>query len=36
MLPDLGKPSKADLLTAMEGHIVGQAELIGTYQKGQK
>jgi Raf kinase inhibitor-like YbhB/YbcL family protein len=35
-LPDLGKPSKADLLKAMEGHVVGTAELIGTYQKGQK
>ena len=36
VLPDLGKPSKADLLKAMEGHVVGNAELIGTYQKGQK
>jgi Raf kinase inhibitor-like YbhB/YbcL family protein len=36
VLPDLKKPSKADLLKAMEGHIVGQAELVGTYQKGQK
>jgi Raf kinase inhibitor-like YbhB/YbcL family protein len=36
MLPDLGKPSKADLLKAMEGHVVGQAELVGTYQKGQR
>jgi Raf kinase inhibitor-like YbhB/YbcL family protein len=35
-LPDLGKPSKADLLRAMEGHVVGTAELVGTYQKGQK
>lgn len=26
--------TKAELETAMEGHIVGQAELIGTYQKG--
>ena len=36
MLPDLAKPSKADLLKAMEGHVVGQAELVGTYQKGQR
>ncbi len=36
VLPDLKKPSKADLLKAMEGHVVGTAELIGTYQKGQK
>ena len=36
VLPDLGKPSKAELLKAMEGHVVGTAELVGTYQKGQK
>jgi Raf kinase inhibitor-like YbhB/YbcL family protein len=36
VLPDLKKPSKADLPKAMEGHIVGEAELVGTYQKGQK
>jgi hypothetical protein len=36
VLPDLGKPTKAELLKAMEGHVVGTAELIGTYQKGQK
>jgi len=33
VLPDLGKPSKADLQKAMEGHVVGSAELIGTYEK---
>ena len=31
VLPDLGKPSKAQLLKAMEGHVVAYAELIGTY-----
>jgi Raf kinase inhibitor-like YbhB/YbcL family protein len=36
VLPDLGKPSKADLLKAIEGHVVGTTELVGTYQKGQK
>jgi Raf kinase inhibitor-like YbhB/YbcL family protein len=36
VLPDLGKPSKAALLKAMEGHVVGSAELVGTYEKGQK
>ena len=36
VLPDLGKPAKADLLKAMEGHVVGTAELIGTYEKGKK
>ncbi len=35
-LPDLGKPSKADLLKAMEGHVVGNAELVGTYEKRKK
>jgi Raf kinase inhibitor-like YbhB/YbcL family protein len=35
VLPDLGKPSKAALLKAMEGHVVASAELVGTYQKGQ-
>jgi hypothetical protein len=33
-LPDLGRPTRAQLLTAMDGHILGGAELIGTYQKG--
>ena len=33
VLPDLKKPTKAQLLSAMEGHILAQAELIGTYQK---
>jgi Raf kinase inhibitor-like YbhB/YbcL family protein len=32
-LPDLGKPTKAALEKAMKGHVVAQAELIGTYQK---
>ena len=36
VLPDLGKPAKADLLKAIEGHVVGTAELIGTYEKGKK
>jgi Raf kinase inhibitor-like YbhB/YbcL family protein len=34
-LPDLGKPAKAALEQAMEGHVVGKAELIGTYQKSK-
>lgn len=33
-LPDLGVPSKAQLLKAMQGHIIAQAELIGLYQRG--
>ena len=33
VLPDLGRPTKAMLEKAMKGHILGQAELVGTYQK---
>jgi Raf kinase inhibitor-like YbhB/YbcL family protein len=33
LLPDLGKPTKANLERAMQGHILEHAELIGTYQK---
>lgn len=33
-LPDLKTPTKADLLRAMQGHILEQTEMIGTYQKG--
>ncbi len=33
MLPDYAEPTKAALETAMQGHVIAQAELIGTYQK---
>ena len=33
VLPDLNEPTKATLLEAMEGHVLEQAELIGTYKK---
>jgi Raf kinase inhibitor-like YbhB/YbcL family protein len=33
-LLDLHEPTRAQLETAMKGHILGQAELVGTYQKG--
>jgi len=33
MLPDLAHPTKEQLLRAMAGHILAQAELVGTYQK---
>lgn len=33
VLPDLGAPTKSDLETAMEGHVLAQAVLVGTYQK---
>ena len=32
VLPDLSEPSKDELLKAMEGHILEQTQLIGTYQ----
>jgi hypothetical protein len=33
VLPDLGAPTKAQLEAAMAGHVLGQATLMGTYQK---
>jgi len=33
VLPDLGKPNKARLIQAMQGHVIGQAELVGVYQR---
>ena len=35
VLPDLSKPTKLDLEKAMEGHILGEAELVGTYQRSR-
>jgi Raf kinase inhibitor-like YbhB/YbcL family protein len=35
-LAGLRQPSKAQVEHAMQGHIVAQAELVGTYQKGQR
>lgn len=32
-LPDLHHPNKAQLEKAMTGHVIGQAELVGTYQR---
>jgi Raf kinase inhibitor-like YbhB/YbcL family protein len=32
-LPDLTRPNKARLLTAIEGHVLAHAELVGTYEK---
>lgn len=31
LLPDLHKPTKADLETAMRGHVLGETRLMGTY-----
>ncbi len=33
-LSGLSAPTKAKVETAMRGHVVGEAQLIGTYQKG--
>jgi Raf kinase inhibitor-like YbhB/YbcL family protein len=32
-LPDLGAATKAELERAMGGHVLGRAELVGTYEK---
>ncbi len=33
LLPDLKQPTKAQLEKALQGHILGYTELVGTYQK---
>lgn len=33
LLPDLQRPTKAQLLAAMEGHILAETHLMGTYQR---
>jgi len=35
-LPDLQRPTKADLERAMHGHVLAQAQLVGTYQKHKR
>jgi Raf kinase inhibitor-like YbhB/YbcL family protein len=35
-LPDLKRPTKAQLEKAMKGHVVASAELVGTYQKKKR
>jgi hypothetical protein len=34
VLPDLGKPTKAKLEQAMRAHVLAEAQLVGTYQRG--
>ena len=34
VLPDVGRPTKAQLLDAIKGHVIAEAQLVGTYQKG--
>jgi Raf kinase inhibitor-like YbhB/YbcL family protein len=33
VLPDLGRATKVDIEKAMKGHVLAEAQLIGTYQK---
>jgi Raf kinase inhibitor-like YbhB/YbcL family protein len=33
VIPDLGTPGKSELEQAMAGHILGEVQLIGTYQR---
>ena len=33
VLPDLGRPTKADLEKAMHGHVLAEAQLMATYAK---
>ena len=35
VLPDLRHPKKDQLLSVMEGHILAQTELVGTYEKSR-
>jgi Raf kinase inhibitor-like YbhB/YbcL family protein len=36
VLPDLGKANKAKVEAAMKGHVIAQAQLVGTYQKQRR
>jgi hypothetical protein len=33
VLPDLGRATRAQLNAAMAGHVLAEAELMGTYEK---
>ena len=33
MLPDLGRPGKSELEKAMQGHVLAETRLMGTYQR---
>lgn len=35
VLADLDKPRKGDLERAMKGHVLGEAQLVGTYEKSR-
>ena len=35
VLPDLGRPTTSALEAAMEGHLLGRAEIVGTYKRAR-
>lgn len=35
VLSDLDQPTKSELLGAMKGHVLAEAQLVGTYEKGR-
>ena len=35
LLPDMNRPTKAKLESAMQGHILSVAEIVGTYQRSR-
>jgi len=35
VMPDLGKPTKAQVEKSMAGHVLAEAQLMGTYQRGR-
>ena len=35
VVPDLKRPTKAQLLTAMKGHVLAETALVGTYQRSR-
>jgi Raf kinase inhibitor-like YbhB/YbcL family protein len=35
MLPDLRSPTKASVEKAMKGHVLAEAQVVGTYQRGR-
>lgn len=36
LLPDLRRPTRGKLQAAMKGHVIAEAALLGTYQKGKR
>jgi len=36
VLPDLGTPTKPQMESAIQGHVIAQAQLVGTYQKQRR